>query len=76
VIKINVYKDGGAWYAAQWIDGEYDGCDALDVDDDASDAEAIACAGTMPLSVSGVREIKRVVDVDHWGFIGQKIVRL
>jgi hypothetical protein len=61
-IKINVYKAGGEWFGARWIDGEYDGCDELGCDGDASDAEAIAHAESMPLAVSGARVVCRVAD--------------
>ena len=62
-ITINIYRTAGEWYAARWIDGEYDGCDAIDCDSDASDAEAIECAKEMPLNVGGSREICRVNDM-------------
>lgn len=61
-IKINVYRAGGEWYAARWIDGEYDGSDALECNADASDAEALACAESMPLTISGQRVVRRVDD--------------
>ncbi len=62
-IQINVYRSGGEWYAARWIGGEYDGCDELDVSDDASDDEAMAEARTMALAVEGERTVSRVEDV-------------
>jgi hypothetical protein len=63
MIQINIYRSGGEWYGARWIDGEYDGCDELDVPGDASEDEARLCAETMPLLVAGPREIRRVDDV-------------
>lgn len=62
MVKINVYRAGGKWFAARWIEGEYDGCDALDVASDATTAEAISAAEVMPLSADGPREIERVSD--------------
>lgn len=49
IAAINVYRAGGIWYAARWIDDEYDGCDELDVPDDASESDAIHEASTMPI---------------------------
>ena len=63
-IKINVYRDGGEWFGARWIDGEYDGCDSLDIDDNSSESEAIEAAETMSLSVSGDRTVRKVDDID------------
>lgn len=65
LIKINVYKSEGKWFGARWIDCEYDGCDALELADDASDAEAIAHAQLMTLSVQGMRTVLRVSDTGH-----------
>jgi hypothetical protein len=59
-IQINIYRAAGTWYGARWIDGEYDGCDALDVAGDASEDEARRAAETMPLAVSGRRDVRRV----------------
>lgn len=59
-IKINVYRARGAWYAAIWIDGEYDSCDTLPCDGSASEAEALACAETMQLHYDGDRAVTRV----------------
>ncbi len=39
-VKINVYAVGGDWFAARWIDGEYDGSDELDTAEGASVDEA------------------------------------
>lgn len=61
-IKINVYRVGSMWFGARWIDGEYDGCDPLDVAGDATEAEAIAEAHAMRLGVEGPREVVRVAD--------------
>lgn len=61
-IRINVYQSGGEWFGARWIDGEYDGCDALEIDGDASEEEAIAHAESMPLIVQGLRTVERVED--------------
>lgn len=63
-IKINVYRDGLVWFGARWIDGEYDGCDSLDISDDATEAEAIDAAREMPLTVTGERIVSRVEDID------------
>ena len=63
-IKINVFRDGGEWFGARWIDGEYDGCDSLDIADDATEAEAIEAARTMPLSIDGERTVARVEDAN------------
>lgn len=62
-IKINVYRCAGEWYGARWIGGEYDGCDELPCDSDASEEEAIECARTMPLAARGSRDVRRVEDV-------------
>lgn len=62
-IKINVYRDGGTWYGARWIDGEYDGCDEMDLDADAPEAAALEYAESMPLTVAGDRVVARVDDV-------------
>lgn len=64
-IRINVYRAGGEWYGARWIDGEYDGCDALDVEPEASTSDAIAHAQTMPLGVDGERSVARVADTEE-----------
>jgi hypothetical protein len=63
-VKINVYRDGTEWFAARWIDGEYDGSDSLEISDDASDAEAIEAAEALMPQVSGQRLIARVEDID------------
>lgn len=62
MITINIYRTAGAWYGARWIDGEYDGCDELPVEGDASEAEARAAALTTPLTASGDRAVTRVRD--------------
>ena len=41
-VRVNVYKSGGEWFEARWIDGKYDGSDAIDIDCDASEADVIA----------------------------------
>ena len=64
-VKINVYRhvsEGGAWCFAMWVDGRFDSSDTLDCDDDATDAEAIEYARTMPLTVAGSRTVARVED--------------
>lgn len=61
-IEINIYRSAGSWYAARWIDGEYDGCDELDVAGDVTEDEARHEALTMPLLVAGPRLIRRVAD--------------
>lgn len=66
-IKINVYRDGRAWFGARWIDDEYDGSDRLEIDDNASDEQAITKARQMSLSVSGTRVVHRVPDIDTVG---------
>lgn len=63
-IKINIYRDGSTWFGARWIDGEYDGCDSLEVDNSATEAQAIEAAQTMPLTISGDRVVSRVDDID------------
>ena len=62
-IKINVYRDGRTWYGARWVGDEYDGCDPLDIDDDAPVAEAIRAAMEMPLIIEGERIVAVVEDV-------------
>lgn len=62
-IKINVYRAGGKWFGARWIDGEYDGCDEIDIATDATTIEAIQAASDMPLSVAGERVVVRAVDL-------------
>lgn len=62
-VRINVFRDSTEWYAARWIDGEYDGCDSLDIDDSATAAQAAAAALAMPLSSDGEREVASVADV-------------
>lgn len=59
-IRINVSREGRKWFAAIWIDGEYDGCDALDVADGATADQAMAEAEAMPLLVSGERTVRLV----------------
>ena len=66
-VKINVYRDGGEWYAARWIGGEYDGCDTLEIDATASEAEALDAAHAMALRVGGPRDVRRVPDVETAG---------
>lgn len=63
-IKINVFRDGSVWFGARWIDGEYDGCDSLEISDDASERDAIEAAANMPLRIDGDRTVSRVDDVD------------
>ena len=62
-VRINVYRSGGQWFEARWIGDEYDGCDALDVDGDASEAEAMETARTMRLAAAGERTVVRVHDL-------------
>lgn len=62
-IKINVYRDGGTWYGARWVGEEYDGCDPLDIDDDAPAEVAIRAAMDMPLIIEGDRIVAVVDDV-------------
>lgn len=64
-VKINVYRAGTEWFAARWIDGEYDGCDSLEISDDASDAQAIEAAEALMPKVKGERLIARVEDIDQ-----------
>lgn len=61
-IQINIYRSGGVWFGARWIDGEYDGCDELDYEG-ATEAEAMAWARIMPLKAAGERTVTRVEDV-------------
>ncbi len=63
-IKINVFRDGTEWFGARWIDGEYDGCDSLEIADSSSEAEAIQTAHAMPLRVRGERIVAKVDDVN------------
>ena len=63
-IKINVYRDGQTWVGARWIDGEYDGCDELEISDNASEIEAIEAAKSMPLNAKGERIVAKVEDMD------------
>ena len=63
-IQINIYRSAGTWFGARWIDGEYDGCDEPPVGDDADDAAATESALSMPLAVSGQRQVTRVDDVE------------
>ncbi len=62
MVVINIYRAGGRWFGARWIDGEYDGCDELDVADGASEEVALDEARGMPLLVRGERQINRVAD--------------
>jgi hypothetical protein len=57
-IEIYVYRTGGEWFGARWIDGEYDGCDELPCDGEVSWDDALACAETMPLVVDGERVVR------------------
>lgn len=64
-IQINVFRDGSEWFGARWINGEYDGCDSLEISDDASTHEAIERAQTMPLlTAKGERIVAKVNDID------------
>lgn len=62
-IKINVYRAGRTWYGARWVGEEYDGCDPLDIDDDAPVEEAVRAAMEMPLIIEGERIVAVVEDV-------------
>lgn len=62
-IEIKIYRSAGEWFGARTIDGEYDGCDALDCGGDASESDARAEAESMPLAVDGERVVRRVADV-------------
>lgn len=64
MIEINIYRDGSVWHGARWVDGEWDGCDPLPVDDSATESEARDAALTMPLVAAGQRVVARVADVD------------
>lgn len=61
-IEINVYRADGEWYGARWIDGEYDGCDRLDVEGGAPESAALEAARIMPLLAHGDRIVRRVSD--------------
>ncbi len=74
-IQINVYRDGGEWFAARWIGGEYDGCDALDLDGDATEAEALGAAREMPLTVDGVRTVTLVPDAPDYDADPPEVLR-
>lgn len=66
MIKINIYRAGGEWFGARWIDGEFDGCDELGTAPAASEAAALAYAALMPLAGrpdDEPREVNRVADV-------------
>ena len=58
-IIINIYRANAAWFAARWVDGCYDGCDALAAE---SESAARVEAETMPLEVDGDRVVTRVAD--------------
>ena len=58
MIRANVYQCEGTWYAARFIDGDYDCCDALDAE---TEADALAAAAG-----PGV-DVYRVPDVDRDG---------
>lgn len=60
MIEISIYLCEGEWYAARKVDGEYDGCDALGITDEVSEAEAIAVAMAEPLLIAGERVVRRV----------------
>lgn len=62
-IKINVFRSGGEWFGSCFVNDEFDGCDALAIDGDASEDEAMECARKLPLSVAGERTIARVDDL-------------
>ena len=62
-IRIHIYRSAGEWFGARWIDGEYDVCDSLDIDDEATTEQAIDAAMAMPLAVEGMRSVVRVADV-------------
>jgi hypothetical protein len=64
MIEINIYRAGGQWYGSRTIDGEFDGCDELSCDGDASEDEARACAENEPLTAAGPRIVRRVEDQD------------
>lgn len=64
-IKINVFRDGGEWFYALWIDGEYDGSGSLEIDASSSDEKALEAAQCMRLNVrrEGTRTVERVGDL-------------
>jgi len=45
--KTNIYKDGGVWCHATWIDNEFDASDPLGIDDGATDYEAANAARSL-----------------------------
>jgi hypothetical protein len=65
-IRINVFRDGSVWFGARWIDGEYDGCDALGIVNESTEDEAMAAARAMPLTVVGTRDVRFVDGIDTW----------
>jgi hypothetical protein len=62
MIRINIYRAGEAWYGARWVNGEWDGCDELDVPAGATEQEAREEALRMPLRTKGERTVTRVED--------------
>jgi hypothetical protein len=59
MITVKVFKDGSKWFGARWVDGEYDGCDPLDVDEGAPEVEALAAA-----QAEWGPKVSRVQDID------------
>jgi hypothetical protein len=61
--QVNIYKSQGEWCMAAWIDGEFDMSEALDVADDATEAEVRAhlndtyTGWPSPVTVSRVADI-------------------
>jgi hypothetical protein len=72
-VEINVYRCGGQWYGAIWIDGVYDSCDSLPCGEEATERQALACAETMPLLAAGARTVRRVDDVDYPAGAGGRV---
>jgi hypothetical protein len=64
ITKIKVYTVRGFWYVSRWIDGEYDGCDALDVPKGASEQAAKIAAYAMPLIGADFRIVSRGLGID------------
>ena len=63
---INIYRYGnGSWCQSTWVDGEFDNSGPLDVDDNASEAEAARVAregmvGDYYVSVMKVTDMKGI----------------
>lgn len=61
--KTNIFRDGGVWCQATWIDGEFDSSDPMGINDDATAAEAMEAAKASLADRFQV-EVCRVDDID------------